>query len=153
MPSPAPTAEQDPRFPSGPWGGFFQQRADRPTAQDMHFVGGRLTGAGADDCGAFTLSGRYDAARGTADWTKFYGTHAVTYRGFAEDDSLWGTWQLTSGRDRGGFRLWPAKRGRGRATAGARAARPAVIGGEAETADVFADSFARELEPAGAAGS
>ncbi|MEM9701576.1 MAG: hypothetical protein AAF907_03940, partial [Planctomycetota bacterium] len=69
-----PLTEHDARFPSGLWTGFFQQRGDRPTEQQMHFAAGRVTGAGADDCGSFTLQGEYDVVRGTANWTKTYRT-------------------------------------------------------------------------------
>ncbi|MFH5803275.1 hypothetical protein [Alienimonas sp. DA493] len=142
-------AERDPRFPSGAWAGFFQQRTDRPTGQDMHFRGGRLTGAGADDCGRFTLAGTYDVARGVAEWTKSYARYAVHYRGFAEDGSLWGVWSLPSGADRGGFRLWPEKSGRRGASRRTRADRPAVVSGDVNAADAFADSLRERLEPAG----
>ena len=145
-----PLTERDPRFPSGPWAGFFQQGGDRPTGQDMHFRGGRLTGAGADPCGRFTLSGSYDTATGTAVWTKRYAAHDIRYRGFAEDDSLWGTWELASGRDRGGFRLWPAKRGRDDASVQTRRSRPRVTAGDASAADLFSDSLTETLEPVGA---
>ena len=148
---PAAPAERDPRFPSGPWAGYFQQRADRPTAQEMHFAAGRLTGAGADDCGPFTLSGTYDPARGAAVWTKRYAGYEVYYRGFAEDGSLWGVWELSRGRDRGGFRLWPERRARRPRSTRVSARRPAAIGGDGDAGDRFADSLAQELEPAGAA--
>ena len=152
VPPAAPAvAERDPRFPSGSWYGFFQQRTDRPTEQDMHFAAGRIGGAGADDCGPFTIAGTYDTARGVAVWTKSYARYAVDYRGFAENDSLWGTWTLRSGRDRGGFRLWPEKRGRGAASTRTDARRPAVVGGDADVRDAFADCFNQDLEPAGAA--
>ncbi|QDT18143.1 hypothetical protein [Alienimonas californiensis] len=154
MPGPAPAdssalAERDPRFPSGAWSGFFQQRTDRPTAQDMHFRGGRLTGAGADDCGRFTLSGTYDTARGVAEWSKSYGRYSVQYRGFAEDGSLWGVWTLASGVDRGGFRLWPEKQGRRGVSSRTGATRPAVVAGDVDAADAFAESLRERLEPAG----
>ncbi|NNJ25308.1 hypothetical protein LzC2_13780 [Planctomycetes bacterium LzC2] len=114
----------------------------------MHFRGGRLTGAGADDCGPFTIRGVYDVARGTAEWTKSYARWDVLYRGFAEDDSIWGTWSLAGGLDGGGFRLWPEKHRRKDASAHTSLNRPKVIGGDVDTSDSFAESFADELEPA-----
>ena len=158
-PAPAgPIAERDERFPSGPWGGFFQQGGNRPTEQAMHFAAGRLDGGGADGTGPFTIAGVYDVARGTATWTKFYPAHTVEYRGFAEDGSLWGTWALPSGRDGGGFRLWPGKRGTGDGAGRTAAAKPAVVGDNLGDpfADAFDGSFAddlaeeRELVPIGA---
>ena len=140
-------AERDDRFPSTTWGGFYQQRGDRPTSQDMHFRGGRLSGGGRDPAGRFTLSGAYDTARGTAAWTKRYPSHAVRYRGFAEDGSLWGTWELPCGRDGGGFRIWPDKRGAGDDAATRREGRPDVRAGDADPlADLFGGSLAEEEE-------
>ena len=161
FPTPPPAGapdERDDRFPSGPWGGFFQQRGNRPTEQAMHFAGGRLGGGGADGTGPFTLRGVYDVRRGTATWTKTYPRHDVEYRGFAEDGSLWGTWTLDGGRDGGGFRLWPGKRGTGDDASQIREAKPAVVSGDADDPladafdDCFADEFAdeRELAPVGA---
>ena len=117
----------------------------------MHFAAGRVTGAGADACGPFTIAGAYDTVHGTAVWTKIYPRYAVEYRGYAEQESLWGVWTLESGRDRGGFRLWPEKSRRENASTRTDVRRPAVIGGDEDARDPFADCFARELEPTGAA--
>ena len=143
---------RDSRFPSGPWAGFYQQRGDRPTAQDMYFSGGRLTGSGSDRAGAFTLSGHYDPAAGTASWTKTYATHRVSYRGFAERGGLWGTWELDRGRDRGGFQIWPRRRRSGGASRTTRAAVPVAGTGEVNFDDAIdrAADRANELEPVGA---
>ena len=113
----------------------------------MHFRGGRLSGAGRDGTGAFTLAGTYDVAGGRAAWSKFYGTHVVRYRGFAENGSLWGTWELESGRDGGGFQIWPDRRGR-RDDANIRSEdRPDVLAGDGDPlADLFGGSLAEEEE-------
>ena len=152
-PDPPTAAERDDRFPSTTWGGFYQQRGDRPTSQEMHFAGGRVTGGGRDPAGRFTLSGRYDTARGTAEWTKSYPSHLVRYRGFAEDGGLWGTWELASGRDGGGFQIWPDKQEAGDASRSRSADRPDVLSGDADPlADLFGGSLAEEEElvPVGA---
>jgi hypothetical protein len=102
--------ETDPRFPSGPWTGFFLD----PRLPGRHlmelrltFRGGSLSGEGRDWVGLFVLRGRYDLADGTCHWTKRYlGKHDVFYRGYNEGKGIWGTWEI---RDlgRGGFHIWP----------------------------------------------
>ena len=60
-----PTLETDPRFPSGPWTGFFLQRGF-PGKQMMDlrltFQAGNLNGEGRDWVGEFLIKGRYDLA-------------------------------------------------------------------------------------------
>ena len=155
MPAASESPRDDPRFPSGTWTGFYQQWGrDRNTSQDMHFAGGRVTGAGRDRAGAFTLSGRYDTATGVAEWTKIYPAHAVAYRGFAEQKSLWGTWELETGTDRGGFRLWPEKRGTGVVSTRTRTSAPVAGTGDVDGSDTFDRLTERDradaLEPIGA---
>ena len=107
--------ETDPRFPSGPWTGFFLQ----PLVPGRHlmelrltFRGGVLTGEGRDWVGAFVIRGQYAVADGRCHWTKRYvGRHDVFYKGFNEGKGIWGTWEIPSdGRlvpQRGGFHVWP----------------------------------------------
>jgi hypothetical protein len=107
--------ETDPRFPSGPWSGFFVQPPLLPGRQAMELVlsfrGGELHGEGRDRVGAFTLRGRYDTADGTCYWHKHYvGKHSVYYRGFNEGKGIWGVWEITDGSQvlcKGGFHIWP----------------------------------------------
>ena len=105
------TFEQDGRFPSGPWTGFFLQ----PPSTARHwmelrlaFRGGTLRGDGHDQIGAFTLDGHYDVADGCCRWTKPYvGQHEVTYAGHNEGKGIWGRWEIPP-TGRGGFHIWPA---------------------------------------------
>src|SRR2546423_4403863 len=111
-PGPA-TLETDPRFPSGPWTGFFLQ----PQIPGRHlmelsltFSSGAITGAGRDWVGHFIVRGRYDLADGKCHWTKRYvGKHDVFYRGFNEGKGIWGRWELTvyGVSVHGGFHIWP----------------------------------------------
>ena len=113
-PGPA-TLETDPRFPSGPWTGFFLQ----PQIPGRHlmelgltFSNGAITGAGRDWVGHFIVRGRYDLADGKCHWTKRYvGKHDVFYRGFNEGKGIWGVWEIPPGKTssgwRGGFHIWP----------------------------------------------
>jgi hypothetical protein len=102
--------ETDPRFPSGPWTGFFLQ----PLLPGRHlmelrltFRGGGMSGEGRDWVGLFVVRGRYDLADGRCHWTKRYlGKHDVFYRGFNEGKGIWGTWEIPS-FGRGGFHIWP----------------------------------------------
>lgn len=105
--------ETDSRFPSGKWLGFFLDKR-MPGRHDMeltlHFANGRMTGAGRDRVGAFTIDGAYDVKDGQCLWVKEYlNAHAITYRGFNEGKGIWGTWELvwSSLSFSGGFHIWP----------------------------------------------
>jgi hypothetical protein len=107
--------ERDPRFPSGPWTGFFLQHwlpGRHPTNLHMTCHDGRLTGTGRDWVGAYTIDGHYDLATGRCEWTKQYlGKHSVAYRGVNDGHGIWGVWEIRQLGglyvDRGGFHLWP----------------------------------------------
>jgi hypothetical protein len=107
--------EQDPRFPSGPWTGFFLQHwlpGRHPTHLHLTCRDGRLMGTGHDWVGAYTVDGHYDLATGRCEWVKQYlGKHSVSYRGVNDGNGIWGTWEIRqlggAYVDRGGFHLWP----------------------------------------------
>jgi hypothetical protein len=108
--------EPDPRFPGGPWTGFFLQYwlpGRQRTDVDLEFAGGVLTGRGRDRVGPYTVEGTYDPLTGRCEWVKRYlGKHKVAYRGVNDGRGVWGVWEirLLGGlyTDRGGFHLWPA---------------------------------------------
>ncbi len=107
--------EIDPRFPSGPWTGFFMQHllTGRQTMTlDLSFRDGELEGRGTDIVGSFTFSGTYDRQDGKCCWTKKYlGRHKVAYAGVNEGQGIWGVWEINVlwglFRDRGVFHIWP----------------------------------------------
>jgi hypothetical protein len=107
--------ETDPRFPSGPWTGFFLQRLIPGRHQmelSLTFRNGAMTGAGRDWVGDFTIRGRYTIEDGRCYFTKRYvGKHDVFYNGFNEGKGIWGTWEIPAGSgmvpQRGGFHIWP----------------------------------------------
>ena len=110
------TPEADPRFPSCPWTGFFQQSWIAPrrfeTNVDLRFQGGELWGEGRDWVGRYTVRGTYDPAAGRCEWTKQYlGKHSVSYLGYNEGNGIWGVWEIRAlfglYRDHGVFHLWP----------------------------------------------
>ncbi len=110
-----PLLETDPRFPSGPWVGFFLQK-EIPGKHSMEmrisFQNGALVGEGRDWVGNFTMRGRYFVEDGKAYWTKRYaGKHDVFYQGFNEGKGIWGTWEIAKSKSghsyRGGFHIWP----------------------------------------------
>jgi hypothetical protein len=109
MSGPHPALETDPRFPSGPWTGFFLQ----PVLPGRHlmemqltFSQGAMTGEGRDWVGEFIIRGRYDLADGKCYWTKRYkGKHDVFYKGYNEGKGIWGTWEMPEWH--GGFHIWP----------------------------------------------
>jgi hypothetical protein len=107
--------ETDPRFPSGPWTGFFIQPwipGRHTMTLDLTFRDSCLEARGSDRVGAFTFSGSYAPEDGNCRWTKQYlGKHRVTYSGVNEGKGIWGVWEirLLGGlyHDRGVFHLWP----------------------------------------------
>ena len=108
--------ETDPRFPSGPWTGFFLQ----PQLPGRHlmelkltFRQGSMTGEGRDWVGQFLIRGQYNLKDGKCYWTKRYiGKHDVFYKGFNEGKGIWGAWEIPADQNagqrwHGGFHIWP----------------------------------------------
>ena len=114
-PAPEPDLEQDSRFPTGPWTGFYLQ-AELPPGRhpmDLHltFRSGTIRGEGHDRLGHFLVIGRYELGDGSCRWAKRYvGRHDVSYRGFNEGKGIWGTWQIPP-TFHGGFHIWPTAGG------------------------------------------
>lgn len=113
-PSHDPGLETDGRFPSGRWKGYFLHRSvsAEEWQMDLHltFSNGRLRGNGVDSIGTFSVDGRYDRDEGKIWWNKRYETHEIFYKGYAEEQGIWGIWEFRSlGRD--GFRIWPVSPG------------------------------------------
>jgi hypothetical protein len=101
--------ETDPRFPTGPWTGFWLQReiAGRQMMRlHLAFADGKVTGA--DMVGKFTITGAYELVGGQCRFSKVYPTHIVEYDGKNEGDGnwLWGLWTIRA-FDKGGFHIWP----------------------------------------------
>jgi hypothetical protein len=107
------TLETDPRFPSGPWTGYFLQHGHKGMMElHLTFQHGVMTGEGRDFVGAFVLRGKYELADGKCHWTKRYlGQHDVFYQGYNEGKGIWGTWEITAFlglfQANGGFHIWP----------------------------------------------
>ena len=104
--------ETDPRFPSGPWTGFFVQKVPIRGRFDMELIlrfrDQVLTGEGRDYVGRFILRGRYSIETGECNWTKRYiGAHDVSYHGFNEGRGIWGRWEIAGQGLHGGFHIWP----------------------------------------------
>jgi hypothetical protein len=111
-----PDMEEDSRFPSGPWKGFFLQ----PVLTGRHwmelsltFRRGVIRGEGRDWVGTFSFRGRYEVETGKCWWTKQYlGRHALHYQGYNEGKGIWGTWDWPGAPTwRGGFHIWPVAMG------------------------------------------
>ena len=114
-PDAEPPVEQDDRFPSGPWKGFFLQPVlPGRHWMDLHltFRAGVLSGEGRDWVGEFLIRGRYDVGDGKCWWTKKYiRKHDVAYLGYNEGKGIWGTWDIPKDGLRGGFHIWPVAMG------------------------------------------
>jgi hypothetical protein len=105
-----PAVENDPRFLSGPWVGFWIQHrlGKQRMSLSLAFVAGRVTGNGRDIVGRFAFDGTYDLKTGRVVMTKQYErAHRVDYDGTNQGDGmwLWGVWNIRTVR--GGFHLWP----------------------------------------------
>jgi hypothetical protein len=106
--------ETDPRFPSGPWTGYFLQPAiPGRHLMELHltFRQEQLTGEGRDYVGDFIVRGQYSLTDGRCHWTKRYvGKHDVFYQGYNEGKGIWGVWEIPAtdhAGQRGGFHIWP----------------------------------------------
>lgn len=114
--TPDANREQDSRFPSGPWEGYFLQ----PGSGNRHvmelvlnFREGVIRGEGRDFVGEFLFKGTYDRESGKCWWCKRYiGRHDVAYQGYNEGRGIWGVWEITS-NFKGGFHIWPVGQGTG----------------------------------------
>ena len=108
--TPCAELESDPRFPSGPWTGFFLQK-EIPGRHLMElqitFANGEIKAEGRDWVGDFVLRGKYSVEDGKCHWTKRYlGKHDVFYQGYNEGKGIWGVWEIPP-YYRGGFHIWP----------------------------------------------
>ncbi len=109
--TPEPLAvEADPRFPSGPWTGFFLQNV-LPGRNWMElrltFRDGVIDGEGRDRVGLFRINGHYDLVTGRCHWIKGYlKQHRISYQGYNESKGIWGVWEYHP-TWKGGFHIWP----------------------------------------------
>ena len=72
-PEPPARVETDPRFPSGPWRGFFlMEHWPGRHQMELHltFRQGVMTGEGRDRIGDFLIRGKYNLDDGKCHWTK-----------------------------------------------------------------------------------
>ena len=77
----------------------------------LEFRNGILSGEGHDGVGGFIIAGVYSAENHECSWKKTYvGRHTVDYRGFGENNGIWGTWTLPGAK--GGFHIWPLADGK-----------------------------------------
>src|SRR5260370_41690359 len=93
---PAPPAESAPRFPSGPWLGFFLM-AHLPGRHMMelhlNFHQAVMKGEGRDMIVPFLIRGKYNLADGKRRWTKRYvGKHDLAYHRYNEGKGFWCLW-------------------------------------------------------------
>jgi len=144
-----PLLETDPRFPSGPWTGFYLQR-ERPGRHwmELHltFQSGTMTGEGRDEIGEFVIRGRYQIEDGACHWSKRYvGRHDVAYQGYNEGKGIWGIWEIPP-HWKGGFYIWPEEMGDPTAP---HLSEAAEIEGEADPTPQTSEAEEEEPTPVG----
>ncbi|HAV63387.1 MAG TPA: hypothetical protein DCY13_13605 [Verrucomicrobiales bacterium] len=104
------TATELPGDISGQWTGFRNQGTPaerRGLDVLLQFRGGRISGVGNDERGMFVLSGIYDSAEMEFRWDQTHLTgETAAFRGFCEENYIWGIWEDPAGR-RGGFHIQP----------------------------------------------
>jgi hypothetical protein len=77
----------------------------------LEFRNGIISGEGHDGVGVFVIAGDYSTEDHECSWQKTYvGRHTVDYRGFGENNGIWGTWNLVVAK--GGFHIWPLADGK-----------------------------------------
>ncbi len=143
-------AETDPRFPSGPWRGFFLM-SHLPGRHQMelhlHFAKGAMSGEGRDMIGQFLIRGSYNLGDGKCWWSKRYvGKHDVSYQGYNEGKGIWGLWEIPPSW-RGGFHIWPTAMGD---PTSPKLKAVVDVPAEENGEPVFEGQESRELEPVGA---
>ena len=107
-----PEHETDPRFPSGPWRGFWLQRRTRGWMNlQLVFKDGDVRGEGEDIVGKFVIRGNYCVETDKVTFRKHYvNGHMVAYAGVAGLDSqIRGQWEIRACEDNGYWRIWPVQ--------------------------------------------
>ena len=106
--------ELHPLFPSGEWEGFYTYSTGHGRQEQMeivlNFTNGIITGGGADPVGSFEWTGNYDTRQETCTIIKqYHGEHSVYYTGFADENGIWGKWNIHISST-GHFHIWPKKK-------------------------------------------
>jgi hypothetical protein len=93
----------------GEWEGFYIHY-DLKSRMDCYFKfdNGKISGHGNDTIDKFTWSGNYDNDY-KVSMIKTYPSHTVDYNGHADENGIWGKWNIGPFAS-GGFHLWPKKK-------------------------------------------
>src|SRR5262245_62158761 len=117
---------EDDGFTSGPWTGYYLYSDPRDLHRmelDLQFDRGRITGAGADDVGAFSIRGTYEPDSQKVWWRKSYlGAKTVSYSGVLDGGRIYGGWEMRLYGEmlHGGFKIWPRGKSDGAASSAAQ---------------------------------
>lgn len=83
-------------FESGVWRGYYLYNSGIGYRHEMEaelvFKYGDLSGKGRDSINQFTLSGIYEADKGTCIFDKIYPTHTILYSGIVQGNCIHGNW-------------------------------------------------------------
>ncbi len=123
--------EQHPLLPSGSWDGFYVYKKNNNKHKMvflLKFKDGKISGSGNDDVGGFSFVGSYNLESMNCYLTKQYTTHSILYKGYIDENGIWGKWShpyepnagLSEEKHNllmslleldltGGFHFWPSK--------------------------------------------
>lgn len=97
-------------IPNGEWEGFYiysSKKGEHKMNCFFLFEDGKIKGYGSDDIGNFEWDGYYDEEL-NINMIKMYSRHTVNYKGYADENGIWGTWIILR-LSKGGFHIWPKK--------------------------------------------
>lgn len=103
--------ESHPLLQSGEWEGFYTyalgvSATQHPMTFFLEFWNGIISGYGNDEIDVFSWRGKYNKAIMTCEIIKFYATYSVDYKGYIDENGIWGTWTIKNSDKKGGFHVW-----------------------------------------------
>jgi hypothetical protein len=82
---------------TGEWEGFYVYSFDNGKHKmncQLSFKNGTINGSGIDDVANYKWQGNYNLETYTVVMHKKYSTHEVKYEGHADENGIWGKWNL-----------------------------------------------------------
>lgn len=103
--------DNHPLLQSGEWEGFYTyalgaSAIQHPMTFFLEFWNGIMSGHGKDEIDVFSWRGKYNKQIMTCEMIKFYATYSVDYKGYIDENGIWGTWTIKNLDTKGGFHIW-----------------------------------------------